>query len=708
MIAFLALLFILLVIYALTKTKEGFNPMNTSPEHRINIPVNEVPSMLAPASDTTATVGNTVSKPASNGSIFPDCDVEPSTYPGMLPGSLPTAPYEQIAVGSPLPYQDTSLIKANRQQLINLLEMLKGFLAYEAQEIAERSDPTIQLPLQTARTDFHVLQMEVEVLNRNPGIQPTITLSHLNEIGSNLAFLQRQVRLIGTAGPIQGPIYEFTKPVEGFFGGSAGATTSGSAGATTSSGSAGASTSKKLKGGSARPRPVTNTIIDSTLSIGTNTTTDSKGSASAITGGKGSFGNQYESAQAKQMKAFGDTLTPDDNQYKNQYSEILTKLDKQQEGPRPTTTDTARNPKVEDIKVEKSETITIKQSEAEAEKAAMQKKSAQSLLDKLVPWNTPAGPSDKPSTSSKSAGAPFDQSTMQQGGANASVEDLNNFIGRLDVEILRLSASGVPPGDVDGINARMLALQEIKSTMEDLITEVYSKRMDESDIPVKKAELEKALPILGKPNQPLPTFIKKHKLPDYLSSLFPENVQNDPKITKEIGQLSDKYLDTLVNGISWQVKYTSPREAQAGGGVKSENFMNSFAEKKRKSASTIDKTGFPSLADLDNASNAKFTPMDSGLLITDRNAPLPSDAGRGPSHFDWMARSKEIEAQVRKRGLKQSDFGIMPPSTKVSKDFSWKGYARMICTRLQATMDPNLPVVCGCPPMDWPGWRTAK
>jgi len=225
MIAFLALLFVLLVIYALTKTKEGFNPMNTSPEHRINIPVNEIPSMLAPASRTAASattgattgaVRNTVSEPASNGSIFPGCDVKASSWPGMLPGPLPTAPYQQIAVGSPLPYQDTSLIKANRQQLINALEMLKGFLAFEAQEISERSDPTIQLPLQNERTDFHVLQMEVDVLNRNPGIQPTITLSHLNEISSNLAFLQREVRLIGSAGPIQGPIYEFTKPVEGF------------------------------------------------------------------------------------------------------------------------------------------------------------------------------------------------------------------------------------------------------------------------------------------------------------------------------------------------------------------------------------------------------------------------------------------------------------------------------------------------------------
>ena len=177
----------------MSKIKEGFNPVNTSPSHKVNIPVNIIPPAIPPP-------------PARS---IDDSNVQPSD----LPGHLPIAPYEQIASMSPLPYQDTSLIKANRQQLVSMLEMVKGFLAFEAQELSERSDPTIQLPLNTARGDFHTLQSEVEVLNRNPGLQPTITQAHLNEIASNLAYLQREVRLIGAAGPIQGPIYEFTQPV---------------------------------------------------------------------------------------------------------------------------------------------------------------------------------------------------------------------------------------------------------------------------------------------------------------------------------------------------------------------------------------------------------------------------------------------------------------------------------------------------------------
>jgi hypothetical protein len=548
MFAFLLLLFILLVIYSLTESKkEGFNPMNTSPSHVINIPVNKIPSMLPspPAAMASGAMPlNTVSTLASNGSIFSDCPVEAS----ILPGLLPNAPYEQIAVASPLPYQDTTLIKANRQQLINLLELLKGFLAFEAQEISERSDPTIQLPLQTARSDFHTLQSEVSVLNRNPGIQPNMTLSHLNDISSNLAFLQQKVRLIGSAGPIQGPIYEFTKPVEGF------------------------------------------------------------------------------------QDAMSVTSTP-----------ITTYA------PAPGT-----------------------------------------LLQDLVPANS-TEPSMVPTTSAYMNHA-YAQQHQSNNHDNATAKDISDFIVRIHAESMRLSASGTSDPIM---NARIVALANIKSEMKQLLNQIKNHSINESDIPITKAELNHALPILGKPSEPLPQLIKATGLSPGLANLLPPNIQRDPQTTREIGKLMDKYMDTIVNGVSasFEVKYTSPREAMKG--------------QRSKNASTIDKTGFPSLCDLDNISNAKFTPMNSGN-VTDPMAPTPMDAGRGPSHFDWKKRAKEIETQVKKRGLKPSDFGITPPQTKLSETFPWKGYAYMICTRLQATMDPNLPVTCGCPPMDWPGWRISK
>jgi hypothetical protein len=163
---------------------------------------------------------------------------------------------------------------------------------------------------------------------------------------------------------------------------------------------------------------------------------------------------------------------------------------------------------------------------------------------------------------------------------------------------------------------------------------------------------------------------------------------NSPAAVK-VGDFLQKYGDQLVNGLSasFNVKYTAPNEVLAN------------------SKSTVDKTGFPSARDLNNATNTAFIPADQGA-VTDKLAELPRDARRGPSHFDWKQRAKEIEGQIKSRGLKPDDFGVMTINTP-SKEFSWKGYARMMCTRLQATMDPGLPETCGCPPLSWKGWRNS-
>jgi len=458
MFAFLSFLFVLIVIFLFTSTmSEGFAPVTKKDDLSSKIP------SVAP--------------------LLPE-SAEPVAH--ELPGEIPTAPYQQLAATSPLPYQDTSMIKANRQQIVSLLEMLKGFLGFEAQELADKSDPSIQLPLTTARSDHQVLQSAAEVMDRNPGVQSNITLSHLNEITSNLAYLQEHARLTGSAGAIQ----------EGF--------------------------------------------------------------------------------------------------------------------------------------------------------------------------------------ETKSAGQP------------ATKDDLTAFVSRIQGEILRLSASGTTDPIV---TARVGALTKMKGDIQAIVDQVNQGTLLELEIPVMKNDLDRAFPILGKPSEALPQLIHAAKLPAGLANALPSNIQKDPETTRQIGQLLDKYADQIMRGISatFQVSYQPQPTAD-----------------QHAAASTLTKTGFPSAMDLDNVSNAHFMPMAPTEGVTDRLAPTPMEAGRGPSHFDWKQRAKEIEGQVAKRGLTATDFGIMPKGTKVSDDFSWKGYARMICTRLQATTDPALPQTCGCPPLDWAGWRIAK
>ena len=264
----------------------------------------------------------------------------------------------------------------------------------------------------------------------------------------------------------------------------------------------------------------------------------------------------------------------------------------------------------------------------------------------------------------------------------ASVEDLTAFVSRIQGEILRLSASGT----TDPIIAsRITALTTMKADVQKIIDQVQSGSMKAMEIPIAKSDIDKAYPILGKPNEPLPQLLHALKLPAGLANALPSNVQKDPDTMREISTLVNKYADQIVNGITASFNVTYAPSASA--------------------PSQVDKTGFPNASDLNHASQASFLPAGGARPITDRLAALPMDAGRGPSHFDWKQRAKEIESQVKKQGIQPADVGMMHPNTKTSDDFSWKGYTRMMCTRLQAMMDPSIGVTCGCPPMDWKGWR---
>ena len=482
MLAFIALFAVLAIVYCMTNNSEGFETKSGAKNGTASI----IP-------------------------VTPDRSINiDKVTPYSMPNELPVAGYQQVAAMSPIPYKDTALVKANRQQIESLLETVKSFLAFEAQEISEKSDPAIQLPLQTARSDYQTLQSQSEVLNRNPGIPSTITLTNLNEISSNLAYLQDKVRLTGAASTLQIPRYEF----------------SGSEG----------------------------------------------------------FRNHTDVA---------------------------------------------------------------------------------------------------------------------------SKANLQEFIAKIQGEILRLSASGT---NDPVIKSRVAGLTQMKSDVQTIIDQLDKGTLLPSEVPISKKDIDKALPVLGKPSEPLPQLIKTLGLPKGFANALPSTLQKDPQTMQQIRTLIDKYGEQLVNGVSasFSISYTSPNDAKSNGAC----------DAATRSKSTIDKSGFPSMADLNNVSNVKFMPtgsktrlvsneIDAEDIVTDPLAQRPMDAGRGPAHFDWMQRAKQIEDQVQKRGLQLSDYGINPAikASDRSKDFSWKGYARMICTRLQADTDSGLPETCGCPPMDWPGWR---
>jgi hypothetical protein len=485
MYAFILLLCILAIAYVASPSTEGFKG------HDVQMPTTPY-GIKGACPDGTSIVPVTMTNAMNelNRSYDPT-----QVKPHSMPGELPVAAYGQIGAASPLPYQDTTLIKANQQQLKSLLEMLKGFLAFEAQELSEKSDPSIQLPLQTARSDFHVVQREVQVMNRNPGIQSTLTLMNVNEMSSNLAYLQQKVRLIGSAGSLQGPINEF---------------------------------------------------VD------------------------------------KSTNRFANMA----NEFANKSKEGFTN-------------------------------------------------------------NNPA-----------------------------TVAELTTFATKVDNQIKTLAASGT---NEPVTKKRISDLTGMKAYIQGIVDQINANTLSPSDVLITQNDIKTAFKIISTPNS---------STADALNTLGIQNITSDGGTNPKAIANANKLVDTLIEKISKGVTAS----------------FNVAYRPENQQQSSIDQTGFPSMGDLNNVSNAKFTPFNAGM-VTDPLAATPMDAGRQKaSHFDWKQRAKEIEDQVKKRGLRPEDFGITGIQNP-SKEFSWKGYARMICTRLQATMDPALPVTCGCPPMDWKGWR---
>jgi hypothetical protein len=117
-------------------------------------------------------------------------------------GSLPFGPYAQTASVGAYQYKDPATIPGDLHQMKTLDQSINAFLGFEGDSIANSSDPTVSLPLTQLRSDRQRLQQEIAVLNKNPGIDATLTQQDLADIEGSLTFLKRKVRLFQTAGVV--------------------------------------------------------------------------------------------------------------------------------------------------------------------------------------------------------------------------------------------------------------------------------------------------------------------------------------------------------------------------------------------------------------------------------------------------------------------------------------------------------------------------
>jgi hypothetical protein len=274
----------------------------------------------------------------------------------------------------------------------------------------------------------------------------------------------------------------------------------------------------------------------------------------------------------------------------------------------------------------------------------------------------------------------------------ASVSDLVNFNLRAWAEIQRLGSSGTTDPI---INARINAIKKIRQSMQRIIDDVKQKTITEADIPVFKEDLERAFPVLADTTQEIPKLLEAFGLPEELNNIVPPGTN---LTEKEINKLIAYYINHILQSTSLSMKfkldYISPNEVRV---------EEAKARAENKSFEPLKPGAKMNLTFSDPVTN---TIKDEVHV----DAFDPSIKKQGMAKYDpgldWKARTKQICEQVRMRGLDPQDFGCLKASDEVSPNYSWRGHAKMVCSRLGSTPDPALPTTCGCPPEGWSGWKS--
>ena len=274
-----------------------------------------------------------------------------------------------------------------------------------------------------------------------------------------------------------------------------------------------------------------------------------------------------------------------------------------------------------------------------------------------------------------------------------NVEELGILNTKILVEIARLKASGTSDPI---IQSRINVFSNIQQSVSDLLQRIEDHRMDPKMIPITKTDYNAFLPALGNNSAGIGGLLSSAGLGS-LSSLFNAYDAGDMSEATLSANLLDRYADSILNGLSYSVSlsYTSPNEvakesakaAQAMGQIMGQGQMGQAGQQRESRGEFED---IISQIDLDGFADAKG---------------MAPGAQGAPGVFNWKERSQAICKAIAKFGLDPADFGCLDPGAQVGPDYSWRGNARMVCSRAQTISDPGIPEQIGCPPPTWKGWR---
>jgi hypothetical protein len=272
------------------------------------------------------------------------------------------------------------------------------------------------------------------------------------------------------------------------------------------------------------------------------------------------------------------------------------------------------------------------------------------------------------------------------------------------------------------IQGRLNTLNRIKDDVDQVIAQLQSGALTPETVPIFSSDIERALPLLGKPSDPLPQVLRQTGLPPAIANLFPGGMSpKDTEQALQINNIMKGYMNNLFEGTSWGVnlslKYDNPNvlklQAEAAkGGPALDTEPQEYPLTPGLPSSQPIQTNMkvvgqnPTAALVSRVADATLdrtsTGYEAGLPGSSMSRMLPEVK---VGDLDWKQRSQQIKEQIRRRGMNPMDFGAMPDDVVVSNEFSWKGYTQMMCSRLNSTTDPGLPTTVGCPPQNWQGWR---
>jgi len=297
----------------------------------------------------------------------------------------------------------------------------------------------------------------------------------------------------------------------------------------------------------------------------------------------------------------------------------------------------------------------------------------------------------------------------------ATATDLQNLQSSIYSAILTLSSSGT----VDAVTqARILNLQNMYTSITDMINKLDKGIWTATDVPVFKEDIDGILPNLASPAKAIADLFSSSGSGSGSGSSGSSGSTSEFAATPTGQALASivgpSNLDTVLknfqkNGnfnVDVSFGYNGSGSTTSSGGSSSTGSSSSGSSNNTgtnyNASFTVDSKGdVKQVSSSGASSNSSYSPQMTGSPF---DTSTPSYLDTSKSGLDWKKRNKDICEQIRLRGLDPADFGCLPTGSVMSPAFSWRGYTKMICGRLGATLDSGLPQACGCPPDNWSGW----